>query len=368
MKIEELDTPTLLIDEEILERNLKSMQTYANGQGVKLRPHTKTHKMPYIAKKAVELGAGGIAAAKIGEAEAMADHGLTDIFIANEVVGSVKLARIAALAKRIKISFGIDSEYHVREAEQAFAEAGLTAEVLIEVEVGEVRSGIDDIEALYPLLDVIKECPHVHLKGVFGHDGNTYNVKDVEECMRVSHEAQKKLIRFSEAAKAYGMDNTVVSYGSTPPLVRHIDLVDGITEIRPGTYALMDVSQGNAAGTLDNCAATVLASVISRPSADRVILDVGAKGLTQQERTVGICNSKGKGLILGYPGVCISRIFDEHAIISNPDFREKVRVGQKVRIIPVHICPVCNLYDTAALIRGGEVVKTIEIAGRGRLQ
>lgn len=368
MKICQLDTPSLLIDREIMNSNLSAMQSYANMQHVALRPHTKTHKMPYIAKRAVELGACGIAVAKTGEAEVMAGSGLRDIFIANEVVGPSKLSRIAALAERISISFGVDSAYHVEEAEKAFSAAGLTAEVLIEVEVGEVRCGIDSMDELFPLLDVLKKCPHVHLKGFFGHDGNTYSAESMEKCREISRAAQEKLVAFSDAAKAYGMTNTVVSYGSTPPLVNHFDIIPGITEIRPGTYALMDGSQGNAIGTLEHCAATVLASVISRPAPDRVILDVGAKGLTQQERTAGICNSGGKGRILGYTGVTIGRIFDEHVIIHDQAFRDKVHVGQKLRIIPVHICPVCNLYDTAALISGDEVVDTLTVAGRGKLQ
>ena len=368
MKIKELDTPTLLIDREILTSNLKKMADYAESQHVALRPHTKTHKMPAIAKMQVEFGAKGIAVAKIGEAEAMQANGLDDIFIANEVVGKTKLNRLADLDKVCKISFGIDSVYEIQEAEQVFGERGQTARVLIEVEVGEQRCGVDTDEDCLILLDELKKCKHVALLGVFGHDGNSYNVADLKACEEISTGAQKKLVHFAQLIRENGFDVSVVSYGSTPPLVHHVKIEEGITELRPGTYALMDVSQGYAQGTLDMCAATVLASVLSKPTQERVILDVGAKGITMQERTVGICCSKGKGVIKEFPDVSIQRVFDEHAIINNAKFHDEVNVGDKVQIIPVHICPVCNLYNTAVLVSNGEVVDTLEIACRGKLQ
>lgn len=368
MKITELDTPSLLINKDILTENLKRMQEYADKQNVKLRPHTKTHKMPAIAKMQVELGAHGIAVAKTGEAEVMQANGIQDIFIANEVVGKCKLNRIADLDQVCRISFGIDSVYEIQEAEEVFGSRNQTAKVLIEVEVGEQRCGVDTDEDCLVLLNELKKCNHVKLIGFFGHDGNSYNVADLHACEEISSGAQKKLVHFAEFARSEGFEISVVSYGSTPPLVHQVKIEEGITEIRPGTYALMDVSQGNAQGTLSMCAASVLASVLSKPTPERVILDVGAKGITMQERTVGICCSNGKGLIKGFPDVNIQRIFDEHAIINNAAFHDKVNVGDKVEIIPVHICPVCNLYNSAVLTSNGEVIDTLEIACRGKLQ
>lgn len=368
MKYWELDTPALLIDADILRENLRRMQAYADAQKVLLRPHTKTHKMPQIARMQLALGAAGIAVAKTSEAEVMAAHGQTDILIANEVVGQGKIRCIAALAEDINIAFGVDSVFQIEQAEDVFAQSGQIAQVMIEVEVGEVRCGVDRAEELYPLLDALRRCAHVRFQGLFGHDGNTYGAADLETCARLSQHAQEKLVRFAGLARDYGMPPAVVSYGSTPPLVYGVPILKGITEIRPGTYALMDASQGNAAGSFSGCAATVLASVISCPAGKRVILDVGAKGLTMQERTVGICNSHGKGNILGYDGVHIDRMFDEHAIITNPDFCAQVSVGQKLRVIPVHVCPTCNLYEKAWLISGEEVLDELEIAARGKLQ
>ena len=368
MKYLELDTPSLLIDKNILLDNFAFMQSYADRNHVRLRPHTKTHKSPDIAKIQEQYGACGIAVAKTAEAEIMAKAGLDDIFIANQVVGDQKLTRIRELARTKSISFGIDSPCHVEAAERIFAGEEKPAQVLIEIEVGENRSGIIEEKDFLTLLDTLKQCPHVHMKGLFSHDGNCYSAASVEACREIAIGAQKRTLHFAKLAADYGMPCEVVSYGATPTFMNQVPILEGITELRPGTYALMDASQGNAIGTLKRCAASVLATVISKPTDERVILDVGAKGLTMQSRTEGICATPGKGTLPDYPGVFIDSMFDEHAIILNRDFHDQVNIGDKVRIIPVHICPVCNLYEKAFLIEGDEVVGDVEIACRGALQ
>lgn len=363
----ELDTPALLIDRDVLMKNLVWMQAYADRCGVALRPHTKTHKMPEVARLQLEQGACGIAVAKVGEAEVMAAHGIEDIFIANEIVGDIKLKRIIDLSGRAAVSFGVDSPEQVLAAERIFAQAGQTARILIEIEVGENRSGIIEEADFSELLQTIRTCPHVDFRGIFSHDGNSYEAPDLESCRRIAREAQERTLHFARLAQQANMPCQVVSYGSTPTLMNEVEILEGITEIRPGTYALMDASQANAIGTPEHCAAFVLATVISRPTIERVILDVGAKGLTMQERTEGICATPGKGTLPDHPGVFIDSVFDEHAIIYHEDFRNSVRIGDKVRILPVHICPVCNLYDSAYLVSGDEVIGEIEVSARGKL-
>ena len=369
MKYTELDTPSLLIERRILESNLRFMQDYANAQGVVLRPHTKTHKMPAIAKMQMELGAAGIAVAKVGEAEVMAAHGLRDILIANEIVGEAKLRRIRALSDDgVHIVFGVDCPEQVEAAQRVFAGAARPALVSIEIEVGENRSGIIEEKDFFTLLECIASCPDVRLHGLFSHDGNSYSAEDIEACHAIATGAMERTVHFARLAEERDMKPAVVSFGSTPSLMLGFDIVPGITELRPGTYVLMDASQANVIGTLDRCAATVLATVMSRPTEERVILDVGAKGITMQERTKGICATPGKGSILGWPGVHIQAAYDEHAIIYSREFREGTRIGDKVRIIPVHICPVCNLYDTAYLVDGEDVVEELAVTCRGKLQ
>lgn len=223
MKYSELDTPALLIDSARLTENLIRMQDYANKNGVRLRPHTKTHKMPEIAKLQEQYGACGIAVAKVGEAEAMAEHGLRDIFIANEIVGREKLARIAALShKGVRISFGVDTPCQVTEAEAVFKEQQVRIPILIEIEVGEGRSGIIEESDFVALLDTIRNCPHISFQGIFSHDGNSYGARDLAELEQISENAQQRTLHFAALAADHGMPCTAVSYGATPTFMHQV--------------------------------------------------------------------------------------------------------------------------------------------------
>lgn len=369
MRYEELDTPSLLIDQNRMMENLRKMQEYADRHHVNLRPHTKTHKMPELALLQEKLGAKGITVAKVGEAEVMAEAGLKDIFIANEIVGDTKLRRIRRLAESVKISFGIDSIEQCRMIEKAFSGARAPARVVAEIEVGENRSGIIEKEYFSRLLEFLKGCKNISLIGVFSHDGDSYTADTVKLARERSVKAQIRTLEFAELARSAGFDISVVSVGSTPSMANDSDIVEGITEIRPGTYIFMDASQGHAVGDMSCCAATVLATVMSKPTEERVILDVGAKGVTMQSRNEGICATPGLGTIMEYPDTHIYAVYNEHAIIYDKEFHDAVKIGDKVRIIMVHICPVVNLYDEAWLIDGdGNVVRSIPVLCRGKLQ
>lgn len=253
--------------------------------------------------------------------------------------------------------------------EKVFQDSDQPAQVLIEIEVGENRSGVVEEGDFIKLVNMIKQCSHVHLKGVFSHDGHTYKAKDLEELRQLYHASQERTLRFAQLAKEQGANIETVSIGSTPPLMHDFGVMEGITELRVGTYILMDASQGNAIGSYDQCAATIMTTVISRPTHERVITDVGAKGITMQSRSVGICATTGLGYIKGFDhDVHIDQVYDEHAIIYDKKFRNQVAIGDRLEIIPNHICPVCNLYDVAYLISGDEVVEEIPIATRGKLQ
>ena len=369
MDYRELDTPALLISKDIMESNLKRMQEYADSHKVALRPHTKTHKTPELALLQEKYGCKGITVAKVGEAEVMAAAGIKDIFIANEIVGRNKYRRIQKLAESIDISFGIDSVAQAAMVEDAFADCEKPAQVVIEIEVGERRSGVVEEDECADLLKFLKKCRHIHLKGVFSHDGDSYSAPDIETCLKKSVIAQERTLKFADMAKNMGFDITVVSIGSTPSLANGSKILEGITEIRPGTYIFMDASQANATNDQTCCAAAVLATVMSKPTDERVILDVGAKGLTMQSRQEGICKVDGLGTILEYPKTHIDLMYDEHAIIYDKEFHDAVKVGDVVRIVPVHICPVVNLYDKMYLInRNGEIDHEMVIACRGKLQ
>jgi len=368
MRINELDTPALLVDENRVWDNIRYMQAYADKNHIALRPHTKTHKMPLLARWQMEAGACGVTVAKVGEAEVMAANGLKDIFIANEIVGEEKYRRIRAVAESSEISFGVDSVEQAKLVEASFAGAAKPAVVLVEIEVGENRSGVIEKDDFTALIKYFQTCRNIRFAGIFSHDGHSYGSASWDECLAIHLAAQKRTLEFAALAEQLGMPCERVSIGSTPSLMHDFPILPGVTEIRPGTYILMDAAQGNHLGSHERCAATVLTTIISRPTPERVITDVGAKGLTMQSRVKGLCATKGFGLVKGFSGVTVAGVYDEHAIILNRDFRDKVKLGDKIEIIPNHICPCVNLYDTAYLVRNGEVVAPVPVLCRGKLQ
>ncbi len=363
---QQLDTPALLIDREILLRNIGNMQARADAFGVALRPHTKTHKCPAIAQMQLDAGAAGIAVAKPGEAEAMADAGIRDIFIANEVVGRQKLERLHRLGGRVSLSFGADSVEALTQIEAVFS-AAHPARVLIEIETGEKRSGVVEMPQFDALIDFLKQAKNIRFEGVFSHEGFTYQAATQAECLQWFEQCQQRTLLFAKRAAERGLPCRTVSVGATPTALLARGVLPGVTELRPGTYALMDVAQGNAIGSHDDCAASVLTTIISRPTPERLIGDVGAKGLTAQTRPAGICKTEGYGLIKG-TDVHPFAVYDEHLIIYSAELRQSLRIGDKIEVIPNHICPVCNLYEQAWLVSKGEVVQPLTIACRGRLQ
>ncbi len=362
-----IDTPALLIDYDLMMENLRFMQEKANQYKVNLRPHTKTHKMPELAKLQMKEGACGITVAKVGEAEVMAQNGLKDIFIANEIVGVSKIERIKALNRIINIRIGVDDETQIDQLEEVFKDEEKGIEVLIEVEVGENRSGVITEEQLIRLAKYIKNTSKVNLKGVFSHEGHTYKAKDIQECVKAAIESQKRTRRAGDLLKALDIEIDTVSIGATPSMMQ-AEIIDGITEIRPGTYLFMDVGQGSALGDFGRCAATVLTTVISKPTDERIVLDAGAKSLTSQNRAEGICATYGYGLVKNSHNVRLSGVFDEHGLIYDKEYRAYINIGDKIEVIPNHICPTCNLYEQAYLVSKGRQLKTIPILGRGKTQ
>lgn len=362
-----LPTPSLLIDNDRALENIQMMQERADKLGLKLRPHIKTHRMPYFAKLQMEAGAVGIACAKIGEAEVMVENGIGDIFIANEVIGVDKYERLAALHRKIHVRIGIDNTVQLAQMEQVFAHEEKPLEVLIEYEVGEVRTGVVEDEQLVELVEAIKRCKHVVLKGIFSHEGHTYRADSIEDCRVKARSAYERTVRAADIIRAHGVDIDTVSIGATPSVMNG-DYYEGITELRLGTYIFFDVGQSKALGNFGHCAATVLASVISKPHGERVVLDAGAKALASQNRPDGICATAGFGAIKGAEHINVNNLFDEHAVLSSAELRDMVAIGDKVEVIPSHVCPTVNLYDTAYLVSNGKVLDKLPIACRGKSQ
>ena len=349
--ISALDTPAVLIDIDRVEANLARAQSYADSHGLKLRPHIKTHKLPRFAKRAMELGAVGITVQKLGEAEVFADAGITEIFLPYNIIGAAKLARLRALAERVNISVTADSVTTVVGLSDAFADAGKPLTVLVECDTGMGRCGVQTPEAAVALAQLIAASPGLVFGGLM-----TYPAAG-----QVEANAAWLAMAKSELAAA-GLPAAVISNGGTPDLWRAHE-VTAATEHRPGTYIYMDRFQvAKGVGGFADCALTVLATVVSRPTEDRAIIDAGSKALTSD--TLGMT---GFGLIEAYPEAVITGLSEEHGTIDLSKCATRPVIGETLRIIPNHACVVSNLFDTVHLISGEQLVETVNVAARGRV-
>lgn len=362
-----IDTPALLIDYDLTMWNIDSMQKYVDNLGINLRPHIKTHKMPFFSKIQCEKGAVGIACAKIGEAEVMADHGIKDIFIANEIVGIMKYERLRDLNNKVLLSIGIDNKFQVDQIDRVFKNEIKPLRVLIEYEVGENRSGIITDEQLTNLVDYIKTKNTISLVGIFSHEGHTYKSDSQLDAKNEGNIAYTRTLRAADIIRSKGIDLEIVSVGATPSVMAGA-YVEGITEFRIGTYIFFDLGQANALNDFSKCSATVLTTIISKPNNERVVLDAGAKALVAQNRNIGICATGGFGYVKGSDNVVIDGLFDEHGLINNKEFSKIINIGDKIEVIPSHICPTVNLYDQAYLISGNKIIDKIKIEARGKSQ
>lgn len=366
MNYKNIDTPALLIDKEKVVKNIKDMQKKADSNNVKLRPHIKTHRMSYLAKMQLKYGANGITVAKTAEAEVMLKQGIKDIFISTVVGSKQKAKAIADIYHLGDIKVAIDCIEQAKILKEVAKSESIIFNVWIEVEVGEKRSGISLGDKLEELSEFLKNENRLNLTGVYSHEGHVYGAKSINECKELTKKAHQETIQVAKYLMEQGHKIETISVGATPSLM-HAEIEKGVTEIRPGTYILMDAAQGASLNSFDRCAATVLATVISKPNDSRVVLDSGVKALTAFVRGEGICHTPGYGRLLRDNSIFINKLYDEHAVIENNQFNKEIEIAKKVRIIPNHICPLCNLYDYAYLIDGDNIEK-IKVDCRGKSQ
>jgi len=350
-RFSQLDTPAVLIDLDRVEANLQRVQDYADSHGLKLRPHIKTHKLPRFARRAMELGAVGITVQKLGEAEVMADAGITEIFLPYNILGAAKLARLRALSERVHITVTADSAETVGGLSVTFADAVAPLTVLVECDTGMGRCGVQSPADALVLAQLIAAAPGLEFGGLM-----TYPAAGHVETNAAW------LAAAVEALGAAGLPPAIVSNGGTPDLWRAHE-VTAATEHRPGTYIYMDRFQvAKGVGGYEDCALTVLATVVSRPTENRAIIDAGSKALTSD--TLGL---SGFGLIEAYPGAEIVALSEEHGTIDLSKCATRPAIGEQLRIIPNHACVVSNLFDAVTLISGDEVVETVPVEARGRV-
>lgn len=358
--IYDLDTPALIVDADILARNIEAMQQAADAAGLELRPHIKAHKTPEIAHIQLAAGAVGVTAAKVAEAEVFATAGVEDIFIANEIVGRPKVERLVAVARRVgRLSVAVDSVDVARPLSEAFTRASLTVDVLIELDNGAGRCGVTE-EGLVQLAEQVAEMPGLELVGIMAYCPQGYSVHGDEELREVARWEGEWMAAQAQKLQQAGFEVRRVSGGSTPTGPRY-KRGCGLTEIRPGTYCFNDYNQVEIGACEEgDVALFVLATVISRPSAERAIVDAGAKTMAAAPSKSG----KGYGFVRGRPAV-LYKLNDEHGFMDVRQLAEPPKVGEKVLLIPPRQCTCLNLHEWLYVARDERVEDVWRIAARG---
>lgn len=376
MTISDLRTPSVLIDKARALRNIDRMQAGADARGIRLRPHAKTHKSPEVARWQLERGAAGICCAKLGEAEVFADAGIADIRIPYPL-HPANADRVGSLAARTRLSFIVDHPRVARDWSEALSRAGVTVDVLVKVDVGFHRCGIDpDPATALPFIRAVAALPGLRLRGLLSHAGQSYHATSEDHLREMATGEAATLRALAEAARADGIAIDELSAGATPT-ARYSLQQDGLTEYRPGNYVYFDRTQvGLGAASLDDCALTVLARVVSKPAADRLVFDSGSKTLSN-DGARGFTPAAGYGAVVGagaevmptmnvLPALVLERLSEEHATVRVTDGATTLEPGDLVRILPNHACVVSNLVDQAWLLDGNHVTP-LPIAARGRI-
>ena len=347
MNIHDLETPVAVIDLDKIEANIARVQHYLDEHGIANRPHIKTHKIPAIAKMQVDAGAIGITCQKLGEAEVMADAGIKDIFLPYNILGESKLKRLAALCRRVKMSVTADSETTVRGLSEAMSKEGLDLEVLVEFDTGGHRCGVQTPEEAATLARLIEDSPGLHFGGLMCYPSSDNTDEFVQETRQL--------------LEADGIAVKQVSAGGSPSLWK-AHTRRQVTEYRVGTVVYGDrATLRSGVMTPDQLAMRIICTVVSRPTADRGILDGGSK--TFSSDTAG----DGFGSILEYPEAKIYMLNEEHAYVDFSACEHKPAVGDRVSVIPNHCCVVSNLFNQMVCVRNDEVEAVWPVAARGLL-
>jgi D-serine deaminase-like pyridoxal phosphate-dependent protein len=349
----EYGTPAAVIDMDRVERNIARIQAACDTAGVANRPHIKTHKSPMLARLQIAAGAKGITCQKLGEAEVMAGAGIDDILISYNLIGEEKMARLGALQARANMTVAADNPVVIAGLPQAAGISGRPLSVVVECDTGRKRAGVETPAEAIALARQIASSQGLVFSGFMLYPTETGWA-----------EAQKFYDEALAGVRAHGLNAAMVSTGGTPNL-KNVGKLKGATEHRPGTYIYNDRMQV-AAGVAgwDDCALNIYSTVVSRAGPDRGILDAGSKTLTSD--TGG--GLDGHGLILEHPEAKIARFAEEHGFLDLTRSNTRPNVGDVVRIVPNHVCVVVNMMDEVVMVRGDEIIGTLEVAARGKLR
>jgi D-serine deaminase-like pyridoxal phosphate-dependent protein len=359
--LDDLETPAAVVDVERMRANLAEAAAYCRAHRLDWRPHAKTHKSPALARAQVDAGAIGVTVATPREAEVMAQT-VDDVLLAYPPVGTAKLARLMALPERVRLTVGLDSAEALDGLARAARDAGRTVGVLVEVDAGMGRVGVPDAETAVALARRAADAGGLRYRGIMFYPGHVR--APLAEQGRALAEVSERLDGFLAALDAAGLRAEIVSGGSTPTFRRSHE-VRGMTEVRPGTSIFNDRTTAviGACGW-DACAYSVLATVVSTAVAGQAVVDAGSKALAREEiRGPG---AEGYGALLERPDVVVKSVSEEHGVLdlSRTDWRP--RVGDRVRVVPNHVCVSVNLQERLWGVRGDAVVECWPVEARGR--
>lgn len=363
MHISELDTPALVVDLDVMEGNLSRMAEYCRRHNLSLRPHTKTHKIPELARKQIESGAGGITVAKLDEAEVMINAGLDDILIAYPIVGPKKTARLARLAERATITVSLDSAEAARGISAALADRGANVNILVEMDVGFARCGLPNEAETLKLAQTVSSLPGLNFQGLMFYPGH-FGVAPAERAV-LRAQVNELLDRCVESFARANLPIAVVSGGSTPSRYES-DQFHGVNEVRPGTYIFNDRNTvGVSAADLSECALSVLVTVVSTSVAGHAVIDGGSKTFSSDRYQAE--HGRGFGLIREDPSAEIERFSEEHGHLNVSQSDRRYAVGQRLMVIPNHVCSTVNMHDEIYGVRGEQVETVWRVAARGKV-
>ena len=364
MHVSEIDTPALVVDLDIMERNLNCVAGYAREHNLRLRPHTKTHKSVKLGKLQLQSGAVGLTVAKVSEAEVMLGAETPDLLVAFPIVGHTKLARLMEVARRTRVTVALDSAFAAHQLSEAARGAGVKVGVLAEVDVGLGRVGVAPGAPLLQLAQCIEKLPHLRFEGITFYPGH---IKNMDEAgFRALAQVSELLTSVLDDFRKSGIQVNVVSGGSTPTLF-HSHLVEGLNEIRPGTYVFNDLNTVRSGGCgMEDCAASVLATVVSTARPGHMIIDGGSKTFSS-DRPANTAEAT-FGELVEAPAARFHKMNEEHGFVDLADSGREFSVGDRVHVIPNHICVAVNLHEKVYGIRGETVEQVWSVDGRGKLQ
>ncbi|MDA4135483.1 MAG: DSD1 family PLP-dependent enzyme [Thaumarchaeota archaeon] len=363
MKTSEYETPVLLLDVDALDRNIARMGAFFHGKKATLRPHVKVHKSPWLALKQIAAGAGGITCAKVSEAEVMMSGGVDDIMIANEIVGEDKVRRLVKLANLCKLTVAVDDLENARQISSFASQEGSNVHVLVDLNLSGAITGILDRTGVLPgkeavtLAQDISKLPNLRLSGVIGYEGSLGAFPDEKSKVEGGKKALGLLVQTAEAMSASGLKVEVVSCGGTMSYKTAADF-PGITEVQAGGYVFMDLGYRRS-GIDFETSLTLLTRVVSRPRADKAIIDAGFKTISAESGLPGV---------KGRDDLEVTLLNAEHGHMRVKDPSRGPRRAERLELLPTHADTTTCLHDEYVLVRRGEVEGTVKVAARGKLQ